>query len=152
MGRNRGGGLPMEGKGRTMTNQAIFELMSRFEGSSLRAMKVTRGDCTLELERGSAAPALQPSAAAAAPAPEKQEEPAVTAPLAGVFYAAAEPGGKPFAAVGDRVRKGDTLCLMEAMKMISEIAAPCDLTVTEILKGNGELAAYGEPLVRYRPC
>ena len=132
-----------------MTNQAIFELMSRFEGSSLRAMKVTRGDCTLELERGSAAPAPQPSAA---PAPEKQEEPAVTAPLAGVFYAAAEPGGKPLAAVGDRVRKGDTLCLMEAMKMISEIAAPCDLTVTEILKGNGELAAYGEPLVRYRPC
>ena len=132
-----------------MTNQAIFELMSRFEGSSLRAMKVTRGDCTLELERGSAAPAPQPSAA---PAPEKQEEPAVTAPLAGVFYAAAEPGGKPFAAVGDRVRKGDTLCLIEAMKMISEIAAPCDLTVTEILKGNGELAAYGEPLMRYRPC
>ena len=132
-----------------MTNQEIFELMSRFEGSGLRAMKVTRGDCTLELERGSAAPAPQPSAA---PAPEKQEEPAVTAPLAGVFYAAAEPGGKPFAAVGDRVRKGDTLCLMEAMKMISEIAAPCDLTVTEILKGNGELAAYGEPLVRYRPC
>ena len=132
-----------------MTNQEIFELMSRFEGSGLRAMKVTRGDCTLELERGSAAPAPQPSAA---PAPEKQEEPAVTAPLAGVFYAAAEPGGKPFAAVGDRVRKGDTLCLMEAMKMISEIAAPCDLTVTEILKGNGELAAYGEPLMRYRPC
>ena len=134
-----------------MTNQEIFELMSRFEGSSLRAMKVTRGDCTLELERGSAAPAPQPSAAAA-PVPEKQEAPAVTAPLAGVFYAAAEPGGKPFAAVGDRVRKGDTLCLMEAMKMISEIAAPCDLIVTEILKGNGELAAYGEPLLRYRPC
>ena len=152
MGRNRGGGLFMEGKGRTMTNQEIFEMMSRFESSGLRAMKVTRGDCTLEMERGSAAPALQPSAAAAAPAPEKQEEPAVTAPLAGVFYAAAEPGGKPFAAVGDRVRKGDTLCLMEAMKMISEIVAPCDLTVTEILKGNGELAAYGEPLVRYRPC
>ena len=132
-----------------MTNQEIFELMSRFEGSGLRAMKVTRGDCTLELERGSAAPGPLPSAG---PAPAKREEPAVTAPLAGVFYAAAEPGGKPFAAVGDRVRKGDTLCLMEAMKMISEIAAPCDLTVTEILKGNGELAAYGEPLVRYRPC
>ena len=44
MGRNRGGGLPMEGKERTMTNQEIFELMSRFEGSSLRAMKVTRDD------------------------------------------------------------------------------------------------------------
>ena len=92
------------------------------------------------------------SSPSAAPAPAKREEPAVTAPLAGVFYAAAEPGGKPFAAVGDRVRKGDTLCLREAMKMISEIAAPCDLTVTEILMGNGELAAYGEQLMRYRPC
>ncbi|MGN1020959.1 MAG: acetyl-CoA carboxylase biotin carboxyl carrier protein, partial [Aristaeellaceae bacterium] len=86
--------------------------MSRFEGSSLRAMKVTRGDFTLEMERGAAVPAPQ---AAAAPAPAMPEEPAVTAPLAGVYYAAAEPGGKPFAAVGDRVRKGDTLCLMEAM-------------------------------------
>ena len=135
-----------------MTNQEIFELMSRFEGSSLRAMKVTRGDFSLEMERGAAAPAPQLSDAPTAPAPEKQEEPAVTAPLAGVFYAAAELGGKPFAAVGDRVRKGDTLCLVEAMKMISEIAAPCDRTVTEILKENGELAAYGEPLMRYRPC
>ena len=132
-----------------MTNQEVMELMSRFEGSSLRAMKVTRGDFTLEMERGSAAPAPQ---ASAAPALAREEEPAVTAPLAGVYYAAAEPGDKPFAAVGDRVRKGDTLCLMEAMKMISEIAAPCDLTVTAILKENGELAAYGEPLMRYRPC
>lgn len=55
MGRNRGGGLSVKGKERTMTNQEIFELMSRFEGSSLRAMKVTRGDYTLELERGAAA-------------------------------------------------------------------------------------------------
>ena len=134
-----------------MTNQEIFELLSRFEGSSLRAMKVTRGDFSLEMERECAA-APAPQTAAAVPAAEKPEEPAISAPLAGVFYAAAEPGVRPYAAVGDRVRKGDTLCLMEAMKMISEIAAPCDLTVTEILKGNGELAAYGEPLVRYRPC
>ncbi|MGN0972046.1 MAG: acetyl-CoA carboxylase biotin carboxyl carrier protein [Aristaeellaceae bacterium] len=134
-----------------MTNQEIFELLSRFEGSSLRAMKVTRGDFSLEMERECAA-APAPQASAAVPVAEKPEEPAISAPLAGVFYAAAEPGGKPYAAVGDRVRKGDTVCLMEAMKMISEIAAPCDLIVTEILKGNGELAAYGEPLMRYRPC
>ena len=142
-----------------MTNQEIFELLDRFERSGLASLKLRRGDFSLELSRASAS-ALSP-----APAGESQSAPAqspaqsaeatdeaIIAPLAGVFYAAAAPGEVPYAEVGTRVRKGQTVCLMEAMKMISEIAAPCDLTVTEILKGNGELAAYGEPLVRYRPC
>ena len=142
-----------------MTNQEIFALLDRFERSGLASLKLRRGDFSLELSRASA------SAPSPAPAGEAQSAPAqspaqsaeatdeaIIAPLAGVFYAAAAPGEVPYAEVGTRVRKGQTVCLMEAMKMISEIAAPCDLTVTEILKGNGELAAYGEPLVRYRPC
>lgn len=135
-----------------MTSQEIFEIMSRFETSSIRTMKLKNGDFSIELskETASAPPAAQP-AAAPSPAAEVSTQPAITAPLADVFYAASEPGAKPFVSVGDRVRKGDTVCLMEAMKMISEIPVPCDCIITEILKENAALAAHGEALMRYQP-
>ena len=50
------------------------------------------------------------------------------------------------------MKKGQTVCLLEAMKMMSEIPAPCDCVIDEVLKTNGELAAFGEPLFQYRPC
>ena len=52
--------------------------------------------------------------------------------------------------MGDRVSKGQTVCLIEAMKMMSEVPAPCDCVIEEILKANGELVAFGEPLFHYR--
>ena len=118
-------------------------------------MRLVRGDFSLELSKAASA-----SVSAAAPVPAQRIEtpPAseasqsITAPLAGVFYAAGEPGAKPFVAVGDCVKKGQTVCVMEAMKTISEIPAPCDCVITEILKENGTLAAFGEPIFRYRPC
>jgi acetyl-CoA carboxylase biotin carboxyl carrier protein len=87
----------------------------------------------------------------AAPAPTA-ELPAITAPLVGTYYAAPAPGEAPFVRVGDTLKKGQTVCLIEAMKMMSEVPAPCDCVVTEVLKGDGELAAFGEALIRYRPC
>ena len=54
--------------------------------------------------------------------------------------------------MGDRVKKGQTVCLIEAMKMMSEVPAPCDCIIEAVLKDNGELAAFGEPLLRYKPC
>lgn len=134
-----------------MTNQEIFELLSRFENSTIRTMKLTSGDFSIELSKESAAAPSQ--APVSAPSrPQAEAAPAICAPLAGVFYAASEPGAKPYVSAGDKVRKGDTVCLMEAMKMISEIPAPCDCIITEIVKNNGELAAYDEPLMRYQPC
>jgi acetyl-CoA carboxylase biotin carboxyl carrier protein len=146
----------------TMNNQEIFELLDRFERSSLSTMKVSAAEFSLEVSRNvAAAPAASvPGATAAAtsaaigtaaPAPAS-ELPAITAPLVGTFYAAPAPGEAPFVHVGDTLKKGQTVCLIEAMKMMSEVPAPCDCIVAEVLKGDGELAAFGEALIRYRPC
>ena len=98
---------------------------------------------------GAAAAPAAP-AAAEAPAASAPEAPAITAPLVGTYYAASAPDQPPFVAVGDRVSKGQTVCLIEAMKMMSEVPAPCDCVIEEILKANGELVAFGEPLFHYR--
>ena len=140
-----------------MTNQEIFDLMDRFQRSSLRSMKLSCQDFSIELEQGApaaaaAAPAAAPApAATAAPAPQP-ESPVISAPMVGTFYAASAPDKPPFVNPGDRVKKGQTVCLIEAMKMMSEVPAPCDCVIEEVLKANGELAAFGEPLFRYRPC
>ena len=65
----------------------------------------------------------------------------MTAPLVGTYYAAPGPEQPPFVKAGDRVKKGETLCLIEAMKMMSEVPAPCDCVIDAVLKENGELAA-----------
>jgi acetyl-CoA carboxylase biotin carboxyl carrier protein len=140
-----------------MTNQEIFELMDRFTRSGLRSMKLSTKDTTLELDRGGAeAPSAAVPTAAAAPAPvaapAQVEGPAVKAPLVGTFYAAPAPGKDPFVAPGDKVSKGQTICLIEAMKMMSEVSAPCDCVIEEVLKDNGQLVAFGDALVRYKPC
>ena len=134
-----------------MTNQEIKELISCFESSSLQAMKLSTQEFTIELSRGGApAPAsIAPAAAPAAPAPAGR---AVTAPLVGTFYAAPAPEKPPFVQVGDKVQKGDTLCLIEAMKMMSEVPAPCDCVIEAVLKADGDLVSFGEPLLRYKPC
>ena len=141
-----------------MTNQEIFDLMARFQRSSLRSMKLSCQDFSIGLEQGApaaaaaAAPAAVPApTVAAAPAPQP-ESPVISAPLVGTYYAASAPDQPPFVNTGDRVKKGQTVCLIEAMKMMSEVPAPCDCVIEEVLKANGELAAFGEPLFRYRPC
>ena len=109
----------------------------------------------MELVKGSAAQtASQPAVVPAAePARNtKPEENVITAPLVGTYYAAASPEAEPFVSVGSTVSKGQTVCLIEAMKMISEIPAPCDCIIQQVVKQNGTLAAFGEVLFRYEPC
>ncbi|MCF2617270.1 acetyl-CoA carboxylase biotin carboxyl carrier protein subunit [Oscillibacter valericigenes] len=138
-----------------MTNQEIFDLMDRFQRSSIQTMKLSTQEFTIELSRGgvpaSAAPVAAAAPAVPAPAPEANGK-VVTAPLVGTFYAAPAPEKPPFVRAGDRVKKGDTLCLIEAMKMMSEIPAPCDCVIEAVLKESGELVSFGEPLLRYKPC
>ena len=131
-----------------MTNQEIFDLMDRFERSKLQSMKLSCQDFSIELCRPEPAPVY-----AAAPAAAGAEEaPAITAPLVGTYYAASAPDQAPFVSAGDKVSKGQTVCLIEAMKMMSEVPAPCDCIIEEVLKANGELVSFGEPLFRYKPC
>lgn len=138
-----------------MTNSEIFELLDRFERSSAATMKVSVGGDTLELSRAGspapAAPAAAPAAAAPAAAPAPAEEGLlIRAPLVGTFYAASAPGQPPLVKPGDTVKKGQTVCLIEAMKMMSEIAAPCDCVIEAALARDGELLAFDAPIFRYR--
>ena len=133
-----------------MTNQEVLELLERFERSSLYTMKLSTGVFSLELSRG--AGTQSPAPVQPEPQAMAEADAAITSPLAGVFYAAAAPDSQPYVRVGDTVSKGQTLCLLEAMKMMNEVPAPCDCVITQVLVDNGTLAAYGEPLFRYRPC
>ncbi len=137
-----------------MTNSEIFELLDRFERSSVLTMKVTIGGDTLELSRAgsAAAPAVPAATAAVAPAfaPAEESGPVIRAPLVGTFYAAPAPNQPPLVKAGDPVRKGQTVCLIEAMKMMSEVTAPCDCVIEEVLATNGELLAFDAPIFRYR--
>lgn len=100
-------------------------------------------------------PAAVQAAAAAAPAApqtvaevQEKEGAYVRSPAVGVFYASPSPDSKPFVAVGDTVHRGDTLCIIEAMKLMNEIASDVDGKVVEICVGNGQVVEYDQPLFR----
>lgn len=98
-----------------------------------------------------AAPAAAPAPAAAAaapaaPAPAAASGHAVKAPMVGTFYRSASPGAKAFVEVGQAVKEGDTLCIIEAMKILNEIEADKAGTVTQVLCENGQAVEYGQPM------
>ena len=141
-----------------MTNQEIYDLIARFDSSGLQTLKLSQGDFTIELGKAAPAAASVPAPGDAVPAmavvetPKAEEGPVITAPLVGTFYAAPAPEQPPFVSAGGRVKKGQTVCLLEAMKTMIEVPAPCDCVIKEVLKANGDLAAFGEALMRYTPC
>ena len=151
-----------------MTREELLELMERFESGSIHRMEYAEGETRLVLEKAPPAPAAMPVPAAApvaaampAPAavpaaPAAAEAPAeaagsvIKAPLVGTFYAAASPEAEAFVKAGDKVKKNDTVCIIEAMKMMSEVPAPFDCVIEEVLVSNGDLIGYDQPLFRVR--
>jgi acetyl-CoA carboxylase biotin carboxyl carrier protein len=94
-----------------------------------------------------AAPVAAPAAAApAAPAVAAKADHTVTAPMVGTFYVAATPGAKAFVDIGSEVNVGDTLCIIEAMKMMNQIESDKTGRVTAILVKNGDPVEFGQPL------
>ncbi len=93
-----------------------------------------------------AAEVIPATPAGEATAPAEPEGHVVKAPMVGTFYRSATPGAKPFVEIGQKVNQGDTLCIIEAMKLLNEIEADCSGVIKEILAENGQPVEYGEPL------
>lgn len=148
----------------------IRRLLSALADSDVREFSYDTGDYKLNVKRGAepvitqAAPS--PAAPVAAPAPEAAPaaEPAavaapspnagfveVIAPIVGTFYASASPDAAPYVKVGDRVRSGQVLCIIEAMKLMNEIEAEVGGVVREIAVNNEEPVEYGQVLFRIEP-
>ena len=144
-----------------MDSKRLAEIADVMEDRGLTRVRVEEPDGTaVELERASAAqpvavpvpmpsavaaPVAAPATAPAAPEPMGTE---VTAPMVGVFYAAPAPGDEPFVHVGSKVKAGETLCIIEAMKVLNEVAAEADGEVLEICVADGDLVEFGSCLMR----
>ena len=136
----------------------IKKLIELLENSSLTEIEIVEGEESVRLVRGGQAQAMtmavpQPVVAAppVAPAVEEEEdqipegEP-VLAPMVGTFYAASGPESEAFVSLGQRVGVGDTLCIIEAMKMFNQIESDVSGTVVAILAENGQPVEYDQPL------
>ncbi len=135
-----------------MELDAIFRLMDRAEQSSFSKVEVQTGALHLVLERGVTAPAaaLQTAPVLNQETAEPEAKDAVRSPISGVFYLAKEPGAEPFVSAGARVNKGDTLCIIEAMKTMNEIRSPKSGVVQAILAVDGATVSAGDGLFLLR--
>jgi acetyl-CoA carboxylase biotin carboxyl carrier protein len=145
-----------------MDIRKVKKLIEMLEESSLAEIEINEGEESIRISRTSSimpqmpmqAPMMAPMAAAPvageAPKPEAEsttvEGHTVNSPMVGTFYRASSPGAKPFVEVGQQVNVGDTLCIIEAMKMLNEIEADKAGVVKAILKENAQPCEYGEAL------
>lgn len=151
-----------------MNLRQIRELVRLLESSGLSVLEIEEADLRVRLEKGQTAgfaqpvpaalpkpvPATLPVETAPAPAPvadgtvdfNRLKE--VKSPLVGIFYAAPSPGAEPFAGVGSKVKKGDVLCVVEAMKLMNEITADADGEVIDVCVQNGQVVEFGQILFK----
>ena len=148
-----------------MDIRKIKKLIELLEESGLAEIEITEGEESVRIARmtqgtqvvhqlaaapapAPAAPAPAPAAptAAAATAPAARDENLVTAPMVGTFYASPAPGAKSFVEVGQEVRVGQVLCIIEAMKMMNQIESERAGKVVAVLAKNGEPVEFGQPL------
>ena len=146
-----------------MDLRKLKKLIDLVQESGIAELEITEGEEKVKIVRGgvvsaagapalAAPPAVEPRAAAApAPAatpaePAAQEGHVVKAPMVGTFYRAPSPDAKAFVEVGQTVKEGDTICIIEAMKLMNEIEADATGVVKAILVENGQPVEYGQPL------
>ena len=149
-----------------MDLRKIKKLMELLEESGIAEIEVKEGEESIKLSRNvttTSMPVQQmiqqpmptgqaPAISAPSEAPKAQENPKVekkntiNSPMVGTFYASSSPEAKPFVTVGQSVKKGDTLCILEAMKMMNQVQAESDGKITEILVDNAEPVEFDQPL------
>ena len=141
-----------------MDIRKIKKLIEIIEASDIAEFEITEGEESIRISRYSAnavVPAPVMAAPIAAPAVSESQQKAVVeehaghivkSPMVGTFYASASPGSKIFVNVGQRVSEGDTLCIIEAMKMLNQIESDKGGTVSAILIENGQPVEYDQPL------
>lgn len=147
-----------------MDLRKVKKLIELLEESNLSEMEIREGEESIRLSRGSSVsvPAVMPQPQMAAPivpttvSPEPIQEKSDSAdvpeghrihsPMVGSYYGSSKPESPPFVSVGSKVKAGDTLCLIEAMKIFNQIEADKSGTVVAILKENGDAVEYGELL------
>jgi len=110
-------------------------------GAGSQVMSVPVMHPAMPAQASAAAPALAPAAPVEAPSGH-----VVKSPMVGTFYRSASPGAKPFVEVGAQIKEGETVCIVEAMKILNEIEADKAGTITKILCENGQAVEYGQPL------
>ena len=145
-----------------MDLRKLKTLIDLVSDSNVSELEITEAEGKVRIVKSSGAPLVMhqpamtmvaaPVAAApavAAPVAEAVAAPtghAVKSPMVGTFYRSASPGAKPFVEVGDVVKEGETICIIEAMKILNEIEADKSGTVSKILCENGQAVEYGQPL------
>ena len=147
-----------------MDLRKIKKLMELLEESGIAEIEVKEGEESIKLSRNTSISSMpvqqviqqpQPQIQATAQQPVKSDtQPSATAenrntvnsPMVGTFYASASPESKPFVTIGQTVKKGDTLCILEAMKMMNQVQAESDGKIIEILVNNAEPVEFDQPL------
>ena len=149
-----------------MDVRKVKKLIELLEASSIGEIEIKEGDDTVRISRSSsAAPAIAPPPTPPQNVPVVTGEPAakessatspshlhaVDAPMVGTFYRSSSPDTAPFVEVGSKVKKGEPLCIIEAMKMMNHIEAPVAGIVEEILIENAEPVEFGQTIIRIDP-
>jgi acetyl-CoA carboxylase biotin carboxyl carrier protein len=145
-----------------MREHELVEFELQREGETIRLRKHSPAQWAGPIAAGPPAAYHPPAAPAAAPqgggdapvlepASEDMDLAIVKSPIVGTFYRSAEPGAPPFVETGGKVKKGQVLCIIEAMKLMNEINAECDGEVVKVYVENGQAVQYGERLFAIRP-
>ena len=145
-----------------MDIRKVKKLIELLEESDVAEIEIHEGEESVRISRGGMLPAMNmapqatvaaaPAVAAPSPAPAVEEsnldnaDNAVRSPMVGTFYRSPSPGSKPFAEIGQQVSVGDTLCIIEAMKILNQIEADKAGTIEAILVENGEPVEFDQPL------